>query len=222
MARYRITGLPLRASPGHGAGPRGDRGRRGRGWAARRGSGRRGNRARLVAAAASCRRHGDAGSPNSRSIAVRSRCPSECPTSTPTRARRWVRSAPHSTGCWATSPTRLRPDTRARRGYGSSSPTPATSCVRRWPPSAGYAEVARRGRDAVPARHRARAAPGRVREHPDDIARRGPAAARPPRLGPTARPRTGRPVAAGRRRRRATPTSPAGTTAGGSTCPRTR
>ena len=53
----------------------------------------------------------------------------------------------------------------------------------------GYAELTRPRREDRAARHRARPRPGRVRERPDDRSRRGPAAARPPGLRPTARPR---------------------------------
>lgn len=45
------------------------------------------------------------------------------------------RSARRSTGCWGTSVRPSSPARRARRGSGSSSPTPVTSCGRRSPRS---------------------------------------------------------------------------------------
>jgi two-component system OmpR family sensor kinase len=58
------------------------------------------------------------------------------PSRTPIREPRSGRSAPPSTGCSGTSPTRCRRGRPARRGSGTSWPMPATNCARRWPRSA--------------------------------------------------------------------------------------
>ncbi len=56
---------------------------------------------------------------------------------TPIHGPRSAGSAPRSTRCSATSLLRWPPGIRVRREYGSSSPTPATSCGHRWRRSAG-------------------------------------------------------------------------------------
>ena len=102
---------------------------------------------------------------------------------TPIRGPRWAGSAPRSTGCSTTSSSRSPPGRPPRCRCGSSSPTRATSCGRRWPRSAGTpsssAASSATGR-RHPGRRRAHAAPRRVRGAAHVRARRRPAAARPP------------------------------------------
>ena len=141
---------------------------------------------------------------------------------TPTPAPRSARSAPRSTRCSShvgdALNARQQSETRVRQFVADASHelrTPLAS-IR------GYAELTRRETRAGARRRRPRHRPGRVRGAADDRPRRGPAAAGPARLRPAARPRAGRPVAARGRRRERRPRRRRPTTAGSSTCPRSR
>ena len=76
-------------------------------------------------------------SPTSSSTPARSPSPSASRPPTPTPAPRSARSASPSTTCSTTSRAPSSHGTTASSGCASSSPTPRTSCGRRWPPSAG-------------------------------------------------------------------------------------
>ena len=122
-------------------------------------------------------------------------------------------------------PRRAAPSTRGTRassGCASSSPTPRTSCARRSPRSGGMPSCPAASREPVPAGGHPRDRPGRVRGDPDDRAGRGPAAARPPRRRPAARPTRPVDLSSWSSTRSATPTPPRPTTAGSSTCPTSR
>ena len=124
-----------------------------------------------------------------RSTRDRSRSPSGSPRRTPTPAPRSARSARPSTRCSTTSRGASTPGTRASSGCASSSPTPRTSCARRWPRSGGMPSCPVASAEPVPADGHPRDGPHRVRGQPDELARRGPAPARPSRRRPSARAR---------------------------------
>ena len=118
-------------------------------------------------------------------------------------------------------PRRRAPSTRGTRassGCASSSPTPRTSCARRSPRSRGMPSCRAASPTPVPADGDPRDGPDRVRGQPDELARRGPAAARPPRRRPAARARRPSTCRCSSSTRSATRTPHRPATAGTSTC----
>ena len=140
-------------------------------------------------------------SPSCPSTAARSRSASGCPSEdTDTRTEVGQVGAALNSLLGHVATALDRPPGAARCGSASSSPTPATSCARRWPSIRGYAELTRRTGDDLP--DDIQYAMDRVESEATRMTGpgRGPAAARPARRGTTGRAGAGRPHRARDRR----------------------
>ena len=115
--------------------------------------------------------------PSCRSNPARSRCPAGCRT--PTRQPRPARSGSRSTGCSGTCETALR---RRAAERGAAAPVRRRRQPRAAHPAGRHPRLRRAGPAApgrLPRDRDPRARPGAVGVHPDERARRRPAAARP-------------------------------------------
>ena len=104
-------------------------------------------------------------------------------SSRPSRARRSGASGCRSTRCSRAWRRRSPSGARARSACAASSPTPRTSCARRWPRSAATPSSSGSAPPREPADVEKAMTPHRGRVGADGRARRGPARARPPRRG---------------------------------------